>query len=223
MIPKFTHIEFEKAKYNTLLKCQCKHCLKDFKISKKRIKDALNPNLTKSADYCSRKCLSNSRINKSICICVNCKITFEKKPSEVTKNNFCSKSCAATYNNKNKTHGTRRSKLEQWLEEQLTTTFPELEIHYNQKSAISSELDIYIPSLNLAFELNGIFHYEPIYGVNKLNQIKDNDISKSKACHEAKIDLCIIDTSQQTYVKPSTSQKYLDIISNIIKERLSSG
>ena len=50
-------------------------------------------------------------------------------------------------------------------------------------------------------------------------QIKENDISKSKACHDAKIDLCIIDTSKQTYVKPSTSQKYLDIITTIIKER----
>lgn len=61
---------------------------------------------------------------------------------------------------------------------------------------------------------------KPIYGIDKLNQIKENDESKTKACHEAKIDLCIIDTSGQTYVKPSTSQKYLDIINNIIKERL---
>ena len=37
--------------------------------------------------------------------------------------------------------------------------------------AINSELDVYVPSLNLAFELNGIFHYEPIYGEKKLNQI----------------------------------------------------
>ncbi len=35
-----------------------------------------------------------------------------------------------------------------------------------------------------------------------------------------KIDLCIINTSQQKYINPSTSKKYLDIIVNIIDERL---
>jgi len=82
-------------------------------------------------------------------------------------------------------------------------------------------LDIYIPSLNVAIELNGIFHYEPIYGVDKLGKIQDNDISKSKACIDNQIDLCTIDTSGQKYFKPKTSQKYLDIITNIIKERSS--
>jgi len=55
---------------------------------------------------------------------------------------------------------------------------------------------------------------------NKLEQIKENDNSKSKACHDAKIDLCILDTSGQSYFKPSTSKQYLNIITSIIKERL---
>jgi hypothetical protein len=90
---------------------------------------------------------------------------------------------------------------------------------FNRKEAIGSELDIHIPSLNLAFELNGIFHYEPIYGEDKLQKIEENDISKSKACHDAKIDLCVIDTSGQKYFKPKTSEKYLNIITNIINKR----
>ena len=36
----------------------------------------------------------------------------------------------------------------------------------------------------------------------------------------AKIDLCIIDTSQQSYITPKTSQKYLDIITKIINDRV---
>ena len=132
---------------------------------------------------------------------------------------FCNRSCAATYNNRNKTTGTRRSKLEKWLEEQLTELYKDLDIHFNRKDAIGSELDIYIPSLNLAFELNGIFHYEPIYGVDKLQQIKENDVSKSKSCHDAQIDFCVIDTSDQKYFKPKTAQKYLDIILKVINER----
>jgi hypothetical protein len=154
--------------------------------------------------------------------CRNCNKQFEKTLNQIKKtlNHFCCQSCSTTYNNKHKIIGNKRSKLEIWLEEQLTQLYPNINIHFNRKDAIGSELDIYIPSLNLAIELNGIFHYEPRYGTNKLGQIQNNDKSKSLACHEAKIDLCIIDTSKQKYVKPSTSQKYLDIIINIINERL---
>ena len=61
--------------------------------------------------------------------------------------------------------------------------------------------------------------HEPIYGVGKLGQIQENDASKSKACHDAKIDLCIIDTSSQKYFRPKTSHKYLSIITKIIDNR----
>jgi len=221
MKPLFTPQEFESSKSTNKLPCECFVCNKTFYKTKHEIQIISNPNQTKNGKFCSNTCRGLSQKTKQKINCTNCNIGFEKFPSEIKKSNnhFCSKSCAATYNNKNKTHGTRRSKLETWLEKQLTQLYPDLDVHFNQKTAINSELDIYIPSLNLAFELNGIFHYEPIYGTEKLLQIQENDISKSKACHEAKIDLYTIDTSGQKYVKPSTSQKYLDIINNTIKER----
>ena len=135
-------------------------------------------------------------------------------------NNFCSKSCAAKWNNAHRKHGTRRSKLEKWLEEQLTVLYPDLEFHFNRKDAINGELDIYVPSLNLAFELNGIFHYEPIYGNEKLGSIQNNDDRKIQACLERDIELCVIDTSSQKYFKPKTAQKYLDIVTTIVSARL---
>ena len=106
------------------------------------------------------------------------------------------------------------------MEDQLKIIYPELEILYCDKTTINSELDIYIPSLKLAFELNGIFHYEPIYGESRLNQIQNNDNRKFQACIENGIELCIIDTSQHKYVKPSTSQKYLDIIISILSDKI---
>ena len=81
-------------------------------------------------------------------------------------------------------------------------------------------MDIYIPSLNLAFELNGIFHYEPIFGESKLQQIQNNDQRKFQACLYKNIELCIIDTSHHKYVKPSTSKKYLDIVVYLIDLKL---
>jgi hypothetical protein len=221
MKPLYTQKEFELTKADDLLPCQCYYCDSTFYKIKKEITHNLKYKLDR-IKFCSQQCNQKNNSKQKKTNCKNCNIEFLKKQREIdkTKNNFCCKSCAATYNNKNKIHGVRRSKLESWIEKQLTQLYPSLRIDFNQKTAINSELDIYIPSLNVAFELNGIFHYEPIYGVDKLQQIQENDVSKSKACHEAKIDLCTIDTSGQKYFKESTSQKYLDIINNIIKERL---
>ena len=221
MIPLYTEIEFKTAKSTDYLTCKCYYCQKSFKTLKKYITQTIKGNLSYPNKYCSKSCQHKAIKFKKLVTCLNCSTEFEKTQAEIkkTSNHFCSKSCSASYNNKHKTTGTRRSKLETYLEEQLTLLYPNITFHFNRKDAINSELDIYIPSLNLAFELNGIFHYEPIYGSDKLNQNQNNDISKSKAGFDNKIDLCIIDSSGLKYFKPTNAQKYLDIIVNIINQR----
>jgi hypothetical protein len=86
--------------------------------------------------------------------------------------------------------------------------YPNLEIKYNSKEEIHSELDIYIPKYKLAFELNGIFHYEPIFGGQKLEQTQNNDKNKFQLCQENKISLCVIDTSSLKYFKEQNAEKY---------------
>ena len=153
--------------------------------------------------------------------CANCGKKFHKRPAEQkkTKNHFCSRSCAATYNNTHKTTGTRVSKLELFLQEELSQHY-NFDFRFNRKDAINSELDIYIPEINLAFELNGIFHYEPIYGEEKLKQTQNNDERKFQACLEKNIELCIIDTSWIKYNKIENFKKVLDIIQNIISKKV---
>lgn len=164
--------------------------------------------------------LSRELNSKSLVKCLQCSKEFEKYNANIKKtpNHFCSKSCAGIYHNLHKSYGTRRSKLEKYLEDQLTVLYPKLTILFNKKEIIGSELDIYIPILNLAFELNGIFHYEPIFGKDKLEKIENNDQLKFKACIENKINLCIIDVSNQKGFSVKSSKKYLDIIINIINE-----
>lgn len=222
MKPLFTDEQYQLAKSTDKLPCECYQCGETFLTHKKEITRVLSGKAPYWVRYCSRNCFKSTTRKQEQVECAECGTQFMKKQSDIkkAKNHFCTKSCAATYNNKNKTHGTKRSKLEAYIEEQLTSLYPELEFHFNRKDAIGSELDVYIPSLNVAFELNGIFHYEPIYGPDKLKQINENDISKSKACHDAKIDLCVIDTSQQKNFTEKSSQRYLDIITNIINERL---
>jgi len=134
-------------------------------------------------------------------------------------NHFCSQSCSATYNNKNRTHGTRRSKLEIFLEKELTNIYTNLDIKFNSKENIGSELDIFIPSLKLAFEINGIFHYEPIYGQEKLNHIKANDIDKKRECRAKAIKLIIIRDREERF-NPSGALKYLNRIRPIIDKNM---
>ena len=202
---------FDKARPNDLIKLKCIFCDCSFdrmKIDSLRGRDK----------FCSCKCSGKSRIKRQQVKCLQCSTEFSKQLKEVKKspNHFCSSSCAATYNNAHKTKGNIRSKLEVWLEAQLPLKYPNLVLHFNRKDAINSELDIYIPSMNLAFELNGIFHYEPIFGKDKLSKIQNNDNRKFQACIEKGIELCIIDTSKQAYFKEQTARKYRDIVTNII-------
>jgi len=106
------------------------------------------------------------------------------------------------------------------LEIQLLAFFPNLDFKFNSKEAINSELDIYIPSLQLAFELNGIYHYEPIHGVDKLTSIQNNDNRKFAACIENNIELCIINSSVMKSFTEKRAQKYLDIIIKIIFDKV---
>ena len=142
----------------------CEHCGTIFY----RTKSFANAAVKHAGEtFCSHRChgLAQTARGTQECICAQCGKQFLKRISQIKRkkrNNFCSSSCSGTYNNLHKTHGARRSKLEIWLEEQLRTLHPNLEILFNRKEAIDSELDIHFPTLNLAFELNGIFHYEPI-------------------------------------------------------------
>lgn len=195
----------------------CNHCAIEYEVNKNLY--AKNSRL-KLKFYCSRKCCHEAKCNSKVYNCTQCNNECIKRPNEIrSKNIFCSQTCSARYNNTHKTKGTKISKLELWLQTKLTELYPNLDFIFNSKEVILSELDIYIPSLKLAFELNGIFHYEPVFGQDKLNQIQNNDNRKFQACAEKSISLCIIDTSGQKYFKESTSQKYLDIIINIIKSR----
>jgi len=224
MKPLYSSSQFSNAKSRDRLPFICYCCKKTFLKEKHEIQKVLAGYPSLSCMFCSRQCSSKYRHNPKIeTHCKQCEKIITVKYGEFrkskSKNFFCSRSCAATYNNLHKTTGTRRSKLENWIEEQLTKLYPNLQVLYNDKKAISSELDIYIPSLKLAFELNGIYHYEPIHGKNKLASVQNNDSRKFQACLEQGIELCIIDTSSLKNFKEQKARKYLDIITSIVNQQ----
>lgn len=212
--------EFNSKKSKELIPLECENCHNIFYKLKCSVKMGIKKTSGHVCRFCSLECFGKYKTltQTTLVKCVQCG-NEHRKPNNVikkSKNNFCNHSCSTQYQNSHKTTGYRRSKLEKWLEEQLTKLYPTLEIHFNKTDIINSELDIYIPSLKLAFELNGIFHYEPIYGNAKLHKTQNNDQRKFQACIERGIALCIIDTSKQIYFKESTSKQFLNIITQII-------
>lgn len=210
-----------KYKSRQLLPLECEHCKSQFYRPKNDVQWALKRKSANCLRFCGKMCRNLHSSNRLFFSCKECNISIERTPSSSkSKYIFCSTSCSAFYYNKHKTWGTSRSKLEKWIESKLKILYPSLVVHYNKNDTINAELDIYIPSLKLAFELNGPFHYEPIFGEEKLKSTQTNDKRKFQACLEHKIELCIIDTSKQRYFKEKTSNEYLCIITNIIEQKL---
>lgn len=222
----YTQKEFDDALYKDKLKLKCMNCQCIFDDTKKEIWARIRKH--KYTICCGSKC--KYKFNKVLRIDSNCKYcnklvsrksTQHYKTQRIYKNTFCNNSCSAYWNNSNRElNGIGVSKLETWIQEKLTVLYPDIKFEFNQNTTINSQLDIFIPSLKLAFELNGAFHYEPIFGKEKLDKIQNNDQRKFQACLEREIELCIIDTSTQKTFSKNTSQSFLDIIVNIINQKM---
>jgi len=145
--------------------------------------------------FCSIKCRYAYQEKGKEFSCAWCSETILKTPAEIRKtktNIFCSKSCAARYNNRHKQTGTRRSKLECYLEQQLKLNLPKLNFLCNSKIPSGAELDFYFPELELAIEINGFLHFQPIYGFDKLKRIQEIDKEKVDKCCRAGVELYVI-------------------------------
>jgi hypothetical protein len=181
--------------------------------------------------FCSRKCANNFLGKSKVkCSCDGCGTLFDsyryrqRLYSRIYCSNECKlKSCqceAGSLLTKRPQHLSHRSKLEIWIEKELSNFFPSLDILFGNTSLIGSELDIAIPSLDLAFELNGIFHYAAIFGELKLSKIQANDAKKINACLDKNIELYVLDTSKQTNFSEKSSKEFLDYIVELINAKI---
>lgn len=211
-----TSEEFNNLKSRDNAPLECKTCNNIFYRTKHYIQSSTKRG--RSNDYCSNECWHKEITTRVEVTCLQCGTIFKKIFNQTIKspNHFCCHSCAATHHNTHKSYGYRRSKLEIYLEEQIDKYYPELKCKYNNKEIIGSELDFYFPTLRLAIELNGIFHYEPIYGQDKLEKIQNNDTQKSIRCNELNIEFCIIDASTCNYLNTKEKNKYWGIVSSLI-------
>lgn len=181
----------------TYIEIKCDYCNKKFnRLLGKYRSQIKNEKITNF--FCSRKCKYSfsSKTNSIQSKCKICNKSFKRKKSEAKKSKsgklFCSQSCAAIYNNKLK-RKSRRSKIEAQFYNLLVKEFPTLNILPNDKTMLDGlEVDVAIPSLKLAIEWNGIVHFKPIYGKDKLNKIQNKDAEKLKIASNKNINLIII-------------------------------
>lgn len=176
----------------------CNFCKKSFERSIKAINQSKKRK--RKATYCGNECSLKARIPKTLKKCKFCKINIPFQKGYAPKK-FCTRSCAAKFNNMNKAYGFRRSKLEYAFEEFLRNNFPLLNIECNNRILLNGlELDFYFPEKQLAIEFNGVTHNKPIYGKKKFNKIKKNDNLKITMCNNLGINLIVIAITDKTTV-----------------------
>lgn len=221
----------QKEKFNDsltkgieLIDMKCDLCDSFYQTTKSRIKAAIRVNSKR--DVCSTECLLRDRVSKGsdIVKCLTCEKNFSKLFSQIKKspNHFCCSNCSAIYTNKNRKTGFRRSKAELFLETIIREEFPNLEVKTSVRDLIPDglEVDILLPTLNIAIELNGPVHYFPIYGEVKFENIKSKDVLKQVYLQQAGFNLIVLNISELKYWKtaqPKIREMYEEVIKPLLK------
>ena len=169
--------------------------------------------------FCSKDCKwihSNKQIEVQ---CLNCNKLFKKKESKIKTQprHCCSIQCFRMLAKYKKNWGSNRSKLEIYVEKRLTEELA-LNIIYNDTS-VGYELDIYLPEMSFAIELNGVTHYKAIYGEEALLKRQEIDRLKAEECVKRNIKLIVINVSEDKNNKRTLEKRYNEI-KNLILSRV---
>jgi len=162
---------------------------------KHRVKSG-QPSSWTGKHFCSQKCTHAFYDQKVTQPCEWCNKPVTRKQADLRKSksgmSFCNQSCAASHHNTERRRSIR-SKSEKLLFELLVAEFPKLTIIANDKKMLDGyEVDVGMPTINLAVEWNGIVHFKPIYGQTKLTKIQQRDAEKQKIAQTKGINLIVI-------------------------------
>ena len=198
----------------------CEYCKKPFQRSSK---DNATFKKRTTKPYCSRKCYALAQQSRVTSNCGFCgtEVWRHTRFAKSSKSGhiFCNNSCAAKYNIQYRKKS-RRSKVEKLLCDLITQEFPQLNILPNDTTMLNGyEVDIAIPELKLAIEWNGIVHFKPIYGTEKLFKIQTRDKEKLELATKLDINLIVIpdliSTTQYVHICFSNIKT---IITNLLSE-----
>ena len=211
-----TRARYHSNKPNTIdrnIPLICRECQNTFYSRRSNLRNTIPYGGTQHPPkFCSKACHLNSKKMTKVCKFANCSNVLQKN-----RRIYCSKEC---YRKDFVPTSFGVSKLEKYMQNILPNKYPQLDFLFNRRDIVGLELDIYIPTLGLAFELNGKFHYEQVFKTQDLRLIQNKDRQKYTKCIEKGISLCVIDTTKQKTVTDKSSQQYLKIVTDIIDETL---
>ncbi len=213
MQKQFTEDELKQCNLLDALLFKCIVCHNAFDREKHEYLKSIELNQASRLLFCTAKCELAYNNHTEPHKCRQCDNTFLRRKAEVnrSKYGFCCSGCASKYNYDHGKCGLTRSKLEEWIEDQFLLEFPDLTVHYNDRSILKkSELDIYIPSLDLAFEINGPVHYDPIFGDKQLRSVQRNDRRKINKCADAGIEIISVDTREMHAFNETKAVRYFN-------------
>lgn len=202
---------------------KCVQCQKKFCREKHEYLKSVETKDYKLVEYCTNECkikYDNSTVDYN---CRQCNALFKRRRVEIarTRVGFCCSACANRYNAAHGKQGMTRSQFEVWTESRLNHDYPNLTIHYNDRTLLKrSELDIFIPSLDTGIEINGPVHYDPIYGDKQLKTVQRNDRRKINKCAEMGIDVHSIDTRAMGHFNEAEANKHYQKIKQIIDKKI---
>lgn len=161
--------------------------------------------------------------------CEGCGKDVRRRESEIKKSkhgkSYCSKSCRMKHYNAHilVRSSTQRSRAEDYLFEMMVSDFPSLKIIKNDRSFLSEhlEIDLYMPDIRLAIELNGPVHYLPIYGDERFKRVQIKDAKKNLELHQKGVALLTLDISRLQSKKKTIaflSAQYSEVIKPLIME-----
>jgi len=160
--------------------------------------------------FCSESCHNKWQSKKEIVKCDCCEKRFEKQLSLInrSRSNFCSISC------KSKSVA-KMSYVENEFEEIIKNTG--LKYERNNRDIVRPlELDFWLPEIKYAIEINGIFHYKPIFGEGSLVKIKSRDKRKKIKCKALGIKLRVVKPGNS---KNGTRQRRFERVLWELKQR----
>jgi hypothetical protein len=95
---------------------------------------------------------------------------YKQQAKRTARTSFALALVPLGYNNKHTTREPRVSKFEKYIQVRIKEEFPDLEVQYSNKTALvdAGEVDVFVPAFKLAFEIQGISHFQPIYRGRKI-------------------------------------------------------
>ena len=145
-------------------------------------------------------------------LCNRCTRGVSRKRETSPESIYCSPGCRKGAERDKRPRKTTRSKIELFIESRFQDEHPKIGVLYNSTVAIGLELDIYFPEHGIAVELNGIFHYQPVFGGRSLYRTQRNDARKRERCQRKGIYLFVIDISQIKKFTPEVNEELYQVI-----------